>query len=125
MLGVKCINTIRRILYGHVAGMVRCDWPFTVGYIIIIGYYTVDCTIPKYIWTSAQMATILDEPICVHMCFVNIAVNLLQTHTHVVFKLLLLSRHFESCFPTKNTRFRPVIKCVGNFLICMWESCDI
>ena len=26
----------RRILYGHVVGMVRCDWPFTVGYIIII-----------------------------------------------------------------------------------------
>ena len=24
----------RRILYGHVVGMVRCDWPFTVGYII-------------------------------------------------------------------------------------------
>ena len=23
--------------------------------IICIGYYTVDCTIPKYIWTSAQM----------------------------------------------------------------------
>ena len=30
---------------------------------IIIGYYTVDCTIPNYIWTSAQMTTILDEPI--------------------------------------------------------------
>ena len=26
----------RRILYGHVIGIVRCDWPFTVGYIIII-----------------------------------------------------------------------------------------
>ena len=24
----------RRILYGHVVWMVRCDWPFTVGYII-------------------------------------------------------------------------------------------
>ena len=24
----------RRILYGHVVGMVLCDWPFTVGYII-------------------------------------------------------------------------------------------
>ena len=24
-----------RILYGHVVGMVRCDWPFTIGYIII------------------------------------------------------------------------------------------
>ena len=24
---------------------------------IIIGYYTVDCTIPKNIWTSAQMTT--------------------------------------------------------------------
>ena len=30
---------------------------------IIIGYYTVDCTIPNYIWTSAQMTTIWDEPI--------------------------------------------------------------
>jgi len=29
---------------------------------IIIGYYTVDCTIPTYSWTSAQMTTILDEP---------------------------------------------------------------
>ena len=28
---------------------------------ILIGYYTVDCTILKYIWTSAQMTTILDE----------------------------------------------------------------
>jgi len=28
-----------------------------------MGYYTVDCTILKYIWTSAQMTTILDEPI--------------------------------------------------------------
>jgi len=26
----------RRILYGHEVGMVRCDWPFTVGYIIIL-----------------------------------------------------------------------------------------
>ena len=26
---------------------------------IIIGYYIVDCTIPKYIWTSAQTTTIL------------------------------------------------------------------
>ena len=25
---------------------------------ICIGYYTVDCTIPTYIWTSAQMTTI-------------------------------------------------------------------
>ena len=25
----------RMILYCHVVGMVRCDWPFTVGYIII------------------------------------------------------------------------------------------
>ena len=25
----------RRILEAHVVGMVRCDWPFTVGYIII------------------------------------------------------------------------------------------
>ena len=25
--------------------------------ITIIGYYTVDCTIPKYIWTSGQMTT--------------------------------------------------------------------
>jgi len=25
---------------------------------IIMGYYTVDCTIPKYIWTSAQITTI-------------------------------------------------------------------
>jgi len=24
---------------------------------ISIGYYTVDCTIPNYIWTSAQMTT--------------------------------------------------------------------
>ena len=24
-----------RILYGHVVGIVRCDWPFKVGYIII------------------------------------------------------------------------------------------
>ena len=24
---------------------------------IIIGYYTIDCTIPKYIWTSAQMTS--------------------------------------------------------------------
>jgi len=24
----------RRILYGHMVGMVRCDWPITVGYII-------------------------------------------------------------------------------------------
>ena len=24
---------------------------------------TVDCTIPKYIWTSAQMTTLLEEPI--------------------------------------------------------------
>ena len=31
--------------------------------IILIGYYTVDCTIPEYIWTSAQITTILDEPI--------------------------------------------------------------
>ena len=30
---------------------------------IIIGHYTVDCKIPKSIWTSAQMTTILDEPI--------------------------------------------------------------
>ena len=30
-------------------------------HLIFIGYYTVDCTIPKYIWTSAQMTTILDE----------------------------------------------------------------
>ena len=31
------ISTVhyRRILYGHMVGMVRCDWPFTVGYIII------------------------------------------------------------------------------------------
>ena len=27
----------RRILYGYVVGMVRCDWPFTVGYILIFG----------------------------------------------------------------------------------------
>jgi len=31
---------------------------------IFKGYYTVDCTIPKYVWTSAQMTlpywTILD-----------------------------------------------------------------
>ena len=26
---------------------------------LFIGYYTVDCTIPTYIWTSAQMTTIL------------------------------------------------------------------
>ena len=26
---------------------------------ILIGYYTDDCTIPEYIWTSAQMTTIL------------------------------------------------------------------
>ena len=26
----------RRILYGHVVGMVRCDWQFTAGYIIIV-----------------------------------------------------------------------------------------
>jgi len=25
---------IYTILYGHVVGMVRCDWSFTVGYII-------------------------------------------------------------------------------------------
>ena len=31
---------------------------------ILIGYYTVDCTLPKYIWTSAQTTTILEEPIC-------------------------------------------------------------
>ena len=30
---------------------------------LFIGYYTVDCTISNYIWTSAQMTTILDEPI--------------------------------------------------------------
>ena len=24
----------RRIVYGHVVGLVRCDWPFTFGYII-------------------------------------------------------------------------------------------
>jgi len=24
----------RRIMYGHVEGMMRCDWQFTVGYII-------------------------------------------------------------------------------------------
>jgi len=28
----------RRILYGHVVGMVRCDWPITVGYIINVVY---------------------------------------------------------------------------------------
>ena len=26
----------RRILYGHMVGIKRCDWPFTVGYIILI-----------------------------------------------------------------------------------------
>ena len=25
----------RSILDGHLVGMVRCDWPFTVGYVII------------------------------------------------------------------------------------------
>ena len=30
---------------------------------ICIGYYTVDCTIPKYILTIAQMTSILEEPI--------------------------------------------------------------
>ena len=30
---------------------------------IYIGYYTVDCTIPKYILTIAQMTSILEEPI--------------------------------------------------------------
>jgi len=29
----------------------------------ILGYYTVDCTIPKYIWTSAYMTSISEEPI--------------------------------------------------------------
>ena len=32
---------------------------------IVIGYYTVDCTIPEYSWTSAQMTLLLDEPIVI------------------------------------------------------------
>ena len=39
------------------------DTSFTSQVTIIIDYYTVDCTIPKYIWTSANMTTILEEPI--------------------------------------------------------------
>ena len=31
--------------------------------LISIGYYTVDYTIPKYIWTSTRMTIILDMPI--------------------------------------------------------------
>ena len=33
---------------------IMCQLHYTV---ILIGYHTVDCTIPKYIWTSAQMTT--------------------------------------------------------------------
>ena len=29
----------RRILYGHVVGIVRCDWPFTLGYNNIESWY--------------------------------------------------------------------------------------
>ena len=33
-----------------------------------IGYYTVDCTIQKYIWTSAQITTILAEEVnCIQL----------------------------------------------------------
>jgi len=26
----------RILVYGHVVGIMRCDWPFTVGYIIMV-----------------------------------------------------------------------------------------
>jgi len=45
---------------------------FTSNTCVIIGYYTVDCAIPKYIWTSAQMTTILDEPMCCKECDIYI-----------------------------------------------------
>jgi len=44
-------------------------------YVIIIGYYTVDFTIPKYIWPSAQIATILQEPVLVYLLIWNICVQ--------------------------------------------------
>ena len=48
---------------------------FTSNTCVIIGYYTVDCAIPKYIWTSAQMTTILDEPMCCKECDIYIYIK--------------------------------------------------
>ena len=47
-LPLKRTLTCHRILYGHVVGMVRCDWPFTVGYIIIIVVHWMCFTFVQY-----------------------------------------------------------------------------
>ena len=47
-LPLKRTLTCHRILYGHMVGMVRCDWPFTVGYIIIIVVHWMCFTFVQY-----------------------------------------------------------------------------
>ena len=64
----RCYKTIylHILLRSYIAtnsSLLREFTVFVLIVYIIICYYTVDCTIPKYIWTSAQMNIILDEPI--------------------------------------------------------------
>ena len=54
---------------------------------IIIGYYTVDCTIPIYIWTSAQMTTILDEPIGHESKYISVLYSQLYNYLFIIYQL--------------------------------------
>ena len=75
---------------------------------IIIGYYTVECTIPKHIRTSAQMTTILDEPQSTWNCSRKWKCMCYQTSTDI---------NTRSTSLTRDEYIRQHIHCISSWLL--------
>ena len=78
----------------------------------ILGCYTVDCTIPKYIWKIAQMTTMLDESKVV-LTLVKLSRHELKyTFNKDTESIELRNRTYETCLwpGAKNARYKHILR---------------
>jgi len=80
-----------------------CQLHYTV---ILIGYHTVDCTIPKYIWTSAQMTTNMIKSsghgskyisYCTVNCIITFLLYIQLLEENATFKLYFYLLSYHAC----------------------------